>query len=378
MRIGAYIHRMMIVIALSAAAAIASCSRDDAGAVQPVGTSDAEVQVGFRIVLGEVMDGTRSGGYDDGTGTDYENAIGILDNDYCVMFFDTANRYITTFRPTELVPVDDNYARSRYYDAIGRIDKPLPSSFRVVIMANWGKYPADAVAGTTTIDDICTSLDSRYSYDYTFRLSADCRIPMYGVKLCTGMTFKSDLLTYLGTVCMLRAMAKIEVTCDSEDWTVESVMLNRYNSVGFCAPLNVYEEQDYVKGSYDDDYTDDIHIVDGAERDDRLYFSRTEDGRYVIYLPEYRNTRQGTVKSSKASEICVRFAERQDKEYVIDFKYYENPLKGYSVGDYFDIRRNYYYKFAINKLSEYDDGMDISLDVRQYDDYDLRPVFGLD
>lgn len=378
MRIEAHIHRMILAIALTAAAVIASCSRDGAGTVPAVDTPDTSVEVGFRIVLGEATDGTRSGGYDDGTDTDYENYIGILDNDYCVMFFDTSNRYITTFQPTGLIPVDDNYARSRYYDAIGRIDKPLPSSFRVVIMANWGRYPTDAVAGITTIDDICTGLDSRYSYDYSFQLSSDCKIPMYGVKLCTGMTFQSDLLTYLGTVCMLRAMAKIEVSCQSEDWTIESVMLSRYNSAGFCAPLNVYEESDYVRGSYDDDYTDDIHIVDGVAQDERLYFGKADVGRYVIYVPEYRNTRQGTIKSSGASEICVRFVERQDKEYVIDFKYYENPLKGYSVGDYFDIRRNYYYKFAINKLPEYDDNMSISLDVRQYDDYDLRPVFGQD
>lgn len=72
----------------------------------------------------------------------------------------------------------------------------------------------------------------------------------------------------------------------------------------------------------------------------------------------------------------MKFDQRQDREYVVDFKYYDNPPEGSAVGDSFDLRRNYYYRFFVDKRPESDE-MSASVDVVPYDRYDLGPVFGI-
>ena len=62
------------------------------------------------------------------------------------------------------------------------------------------------------------------------------------------MTFTPGMLTHLGTVHLLRAMAKVEVSCKTSGWTLEKVELLRYNATGYCAPSGVYSQDDYVKG----------------------------------------------------------------------------------------------------------------------------------
>lgn len=374
-----YIRCAIATVALAATAMLSSCSREDSqnGAVP----AKSNVSVGFRISLGEpASPSTRSVEYDDGKSTDYENYIDF--RNYRVMFFDKSNRYLAAFKPTDLIPVEDNPLRSRLYEAIGKIDwssdEPFPEDFKVVIMANWHSYPSNPKVGQTTIDDICNCAASRYDYAAPFVLSADNAIPMYGVKLFEGVSFRPDMLTYLGTIYMLRSMAKIEVKCPTKGWTIESVKLHRYNRIGLCAPDKVYDEPDYVEGGYYSDGSLDIHIVDGVAEDGELSFEKLDDGRFVIYVPEYRNTTDGRSKAADAAEIRVKFEERQDKDYVIDFKYYENPPENFAIGDWFDIRRNYYYKFSISKNAEYDDNLKISIDVNPYDEYTLDPIFGVD
>lgn len=363
---------------------LSSCSRSDSQNCDVPAQSG--VSVGFRIALGD-SSSTRAGEYDDGTAVEYENYIDFLRNDYCVMFFDTDNHYLASFIPTDLIPLEADPLRSRYYEAIGRIDwssaAQFPSDFKVVILANWHSYPSNPVNGETTIADICNSAESRYDYVAPFVLAADNTMPMYGVKRFEGVTFSPEMLTYLGTIHMLRAMAKVEVRFpdNGKEWTLESVALNRYNKAGLRAPADVLDEERYVKnGLYE--YADNtiIHIADGAvESAEELPFIRLADDRFVVYIPEYRNTAaDGKTPLADAAEIRVKFKERTDKYYTVDFKYYENPPEHSSVGDAFDIIRNHYYKFTLSKLTEYDDNLKISIDVDPYDIHDLGPIFGVD
>lgn len=365
------------VLFLSLAAAMPSCGREEAAGAEPA-PDRSGVQVGLRISLGDTdADATRSGSYDDGTGTDYENYIDFVRSDYRILFFDTDDRYLTAFRPEECIPLDDNPLRSRVYEVRGKIDKPLKSAFKVVVLANWPAYPDDAQAGITTIEEICTAAGGRYDYEPPFVLSADRTIPMFGVKRCEGVAFHSDMLTWLGEVYLLRAMAKIEVKCPTDGWTLRQVSLHGYNRAGFCAPRGVYEESDYVVGGeYEHAPGIDLHLVEGAGAEEFLDFRPTGDGRFVVYVPEYRNALAGA-PAADASWIRVRFEERTDRDYRIDFKYYVNPPEPDALGAPFDIRRNYYYKFSISKSAEYDEPQ-IRIDVYAYDQYDLRPIFGQD
>ena len=232
-------------------------------------------------------------------------------------------------------------------------------------------------AGETTIEELCTAESSRYTFSAPFVLSRERLIPMYGVKSCEEMTFTPGMLTHLGTVHLLRAMAKVEMSCKTSGWTLEKVELLRYNATGCCAPSGVYSQDDYVKGNYAGDYTDAVHLPDGRndEAPKTRAFDRTADGRFVAYVPEYRNVAAGTAnrKAADAAEMRVRFKEAPGKEYAVEFKYYNAPPEGSAVGDPFDIRRNYYYKFSISKTSE----PDLVVEVFPYELVELDPGFGL-
>lgn len=107
----------------------------------------------------------------------------------------------------------------------------------------------------TTIGQICTDASGRYDYTPPFRLG-ERLIPFYGVKLCEGVTFSRNLLTDLGTIHLLRAMAKIEVACVTPGWNISGVALQRYNAAGYCAPADVCGFGDYSWP----DYVETLHL----------------------------------------------------------------------------------------------------------------------
>lgn len=369
-------HRLLLALALGAGALSCSRTGDDPAPERPKG-----VEVGFRISLDEA-DGTRAAsqhraaGYDDGTAVDFENYIDLKNEDYRFLFFDMQERFLTTFVPEQLIPLDADPRRAKNYEVLGRIERPLPASFKVVVLANWDAYPRPLVYGQTSIAEIRTGGSSRYAYAAPFRLSEDRLIPMYGVKTCEGRIFVPNMRTDLGTIHLLRAMAKVEVVCATDAWALDEVTLHRYNATGYCAPKDTYLSPE---GDPDRFYTDEVHLVgdanDAGAKSLQLEESQPGSGRFIAYVPEYRNLAPGAaaVRAEDAAELRVRFKERSDKEYTIEFKYYNDPPAGSKTGDPFDIRRNGYYRFTITKAAE----QTIEVEVAWYESRPLDPEFGL-
>ncbi len=364
------IIRYAALVAALLCATLPSCRRTADEPSLP--EAETAVQVGFRISLGALggaARATRADGYDDGRGVDYENHIDFEHGSYRFLFFDLQNRYLASFTPTRLRPVEFGAFRSKVYEVGGTIPKPLPEDFKVVVLANW---PDGLTVGVTTIEQICSAACGRYAYTPPFRLG-ERLIPFYGVKLCEGVTFIRDLQTDLGTIHLLRAMAKIEVACVTPGWNISGVALQRYNAAGYCAPSGVYGFGDYSWP----DYVGTLHLV--GDRNDAepksLDFAPSAQGTFVAYVPEYRNLAGGTtdVRAQDAAELRVTFRESGDKEYPVEFKYYTSVPAGSRLGDPFDIRRNYYYKFTITKAAE----PLIVVDVYPYEEVELDPGFGL-
>lgn len=369
-----------IVLTVFSMMAIVACSGSDDGGMSYTSETKHETQMSLHISLGNSETvGTRatpSGDYDDGRETPYENYIDA--GSFRVLLFGVDNKYIATLTPESLIPIDGNDGTTaKIYELIGKLSAPLPSSFKVMMLANWPSYPVDLKEGVSTIDDVCTASTSRYAYNAPFVLSASNAIPMFGIKQCDDVVFRPGSATFIGTIHLLRAMAKVEVSCNRKWWTLSRVSVYRYADGGYCAPQNVYDEDGYVKHDYDLDYTSDIHVTDIATVNDTVDFVPTPDGRFIIYLPEYRNTVNGSGKADSAAEIWVEFDERIDKKYKIDFRDY-NAGDKYQDGDgEIDIRRNYYYRFNISKADE-NARPEISLDVYPYEVVELGPVFGRD
>ena len=198
-----FISYLTIVLAALLLGACNSIMDDEVCADQPSDTT-TPVQIGFTLTTGDVSSRAITEGEEAGTG--YENYIDIEGGDFRILLFDaTDDTYLTTFEPTSIRPTDNTEYPQTYY-VEGELSETYDNNFKLVVLANWGNYPE--LSATSTIESVCNDAASIFTYTAPFTPSATQRIPMYGVKLCTE-TLRPDLLTDLGQVDLLRAMAKI-------------------------------------------------------------------------------------------------------------------------------------------------------------------------
>ena len=230
---------------------------------------------------------------------------------------------------------------------------------------------------------------NRYSpFPATAPLTHDTRIPLFGVTEFQTVNILTNLLTWLGNVDLLRAVAKIDVyDAPGTSAEIESVQLTRYNTALAKAPAGIASHGDYVHGSYNPDYANTPTIPGSDytyECADRIPITKVDapdspdNGHYIIYVPEYRNIESKTAltgtprQDSERARLSLTFKDVGTCE--IDFKYYNEPPanSGYKKGDHFNILRNYWYRFEVNKLP---DG--VVVQVVPYAISSLKPGFGL-
>lgn len=325
-----------------------------------LGGASAGQPVSLRIVVGSDM-ATRavpSPTDEDEIGSVDENHIDIAGGDYCILFFDNENKYLSRFDPDDvtLVPAATD---KHIYNVTGSLTAPLPSEFKVVVLANWGKdkYP-ETTAGKTTIEDVC---DTIYTYTWDFVPSADSGkgIPMYGIKTCSGVSFTPNWLSSLGTVDMLRAMAKVEIICEDEDIKITSATLNCVNPRGYCTPSEMYDWTTNVNSVH---IPTDINV----ETKEKTYGGGTD--KAVFYIPEYENP------DNKAT-VSLKFQLSEDdnntedndntKEGTIYFKDYAQDAP-------FDIARNYVYRYTVR----FKTSLEIDYTVCPWQEYTVKiPLF---
>lgn len=382
------------VLALVCALAFTCCSADDDdnGPSWGNGSSD-ERELSFDIVMPAVaVSRTPSGDYDPGSAV-FENEIDLSENGYRIYFFSTDNVLISDFKPTEVIPASPVTAGgSKRYTVSGKVEFELPSSLKVVMVANWPSYP-ELTAGESTIADLVgygKAVDETSPYTYNAvdkfvlgKTDSKCNyIPLFGVKECSGLSFMNNMKTWLGQLHLLRAVAKIEIFAADDSAPIEKVTLEGYNSIGYCAPRDVTKESDYVKGNYKQDYVDHLTLVggknDAAPGSHQL--ARQGDS-FVVYVPEYQiiDAADPTKPIGNAARLSIKF-QGETKEHYVDFKYYSSDAaeaNGANVGDFFDIKRNYYYRFQVRRVLGDPIVPIVHVDVLPYSAVVLNPNFGL-
>lgn len=371
---------------------------------EPVGT------LSLYLNMGDSFSASRSGAsrtpsdgpYDPGSG--YENYIDVSDIRLYAFNGTTSTAGVTT---NTLYKEITDLTLHPLYDADGEIRRyyyisfPVTEEFKkhfettdlkLVLLANWhGVYPSPTDG--STIQDLVKSTEAVMDYTtMTPTVTADNRIPLFGVKnfqnVTSGMT--SGSVKWLDDINLLRALAKVEVyDAESTEIPIESVSLTRHTT-RFCkAPQGVNEEIDYMKGFYHQDYGPGPTIPVPPENSGKdNYDSSTpiplstvvQDGKkhFIIYVPEYRNLKFNVDASQprdslERMRLKIDFGEGLDPKYI-DFKYYtdQNIPDNASVGDYFNVMRNYWYQFEITKERE------IAVKVIPYAEKYLDPTFGLD
>lgn len=336
----------------------ASCSKDSFGDPDG-GQPSARPTMGITISLAgapstRADDGTAiSGGYEIGEGL--ENYLDISNGNYRIYFFGTDGKYIDTFRPfmrpTQSGQEPVNGVQTVYYwQFLGEVPFDLPLSFKLVVLANWPKYPEEAsgdetgigddgndadgvayklVKGKTTIKGLCRHADTQFSAlspkEDGKWLDESNLIPFYGVREYNLRNYvdetdikdeKIDGDIYIGldkdksgaatALPLLRAMAKVEVILENPLASFSAVSINRVNAKGFCAPEEALNHSDYDHGyTWESDFIRGIrgvHLTNNGKNDvspgnvsmTKVSNRTTANGKtilekWVAYIPEYRN-----------------------------------------------------------------------------------------
>lgn len=457
-----YISVQLPALLLVLACGLVACGcSSDTDEPQPGPDPAREVvgTLGFYINMGDTFGTSRSGTsrtptdgpYDPGAG--YENYIDIDGHDIHIYAFtgntvateNTKNILYQEITDITVVPIDpyesDPTVIKRYYYVTFPVTREFKDHFeanslKLVMLANWGTYPAvaprPAASGSSTgaettglqpdvatIEDLVTKSDAAVmDYDYNSPVTPSTLgpgegkhlIPLFGVKdFGTVKDLVSGSAKWLGTLNLLRALAKVEVY-DAPDSPVHirAAYITRHKTKLYKAPKKVFNEEDYVKGKYAEDYGDapsipadsedptdkydaqrDFESSDAIqmEKIDILSESDNEtanpgsDGidadsrrhRFIIYVPEYRNVLLNGSKRDDASRMRIRLDYDDNESAYIEFATYkENTATGKSeVDQHFNVCRNYWYQFEITKDRE------VKVQVVPYSVRKLNPGFGL-
>lgn len=348
-----YIPYLTIVLAALLLGACHSIMDDEVCVDQPSDTT-TPVQIGFTLTTGDVSSRAITEGEEAGTGR--ENYIDIANNNFRILLFKTDNTYLTALKVNRITQTGND--GTTYY-VEGELDKAY-TDFKLVVLANWGTTYADNWTPETTIVDVC---EATYSYSSSFNIDNDL-IPMYGVQTYNNVELRANLLTELPTdIDLLRAMAKIEVTCSAEDITLTGATLHHYNTSGHCAPANVYSDTADDWGWSDNDVCNHtVHIPADVSSADNLSFTPTDEG-YIVYVPEFGNT---GVETKSFISVSLEHADgtevNLDNTNIYFGEYTDEGTLVENTG--FDIVRNHYYKYTIANV---DDGIKLQLEVMPWE-----------
>lgn len=275
---------------LAAAAALlltSACINEDA--LCPDAASDGRVTLHLRVVT-QSSASTRAAGHDTQAGTIAENFINLEAGDFKVLVFDEFGVLYEEFVPTTATPSgivtgpsDDAYS---VYTLSGQI-VPVSSQIQVMVLANWNSfkatnpsypaydagvgssyvhftlldtklpnlyrndggrwtytYPADATGAPGVVGQDATVSSWQPTFDATNAPADNHGIPMFGISDLAPLSSLTDQTSTLdlGTIQMLRAIAKIEVIdhIADEQVSLTDLSLSTYNTTGCFFP-NVLE-----------------------------------------------------------------------------------------------------------------------------------------
>lgn len=307
-------------------------------------------------------DGSISGaGYEDGSFI--ENYIDV-ENSCRVLFFSVNNTFLGVLDHQFVAEIKGTGYRQYSLSGIPPLD--LPSDFKIMIAANWPDMSSidNAVAGQTTVDDICRDMASVFDVAPGFKLDAESRqlMPFFGIHSYSGITVRPGTTTLPEAVTLLRAMAKVEVIFSGGASDMPSaVTLCRYNVRGYCAPSGVYSQNDYGQGhDWENDYLHRLHLVTADNGNDREAIGRRSDlspsadhtCRWIAYVPEYRNLKADGTPASDEAYIEIKLPSQMpdEKPFKIYFSTYSGETSANTTLPRYNIERNNIYRFNVSLL----------------------------
>ncbi len=384
---------LLAMLMLAAVALLGSCSSaSDHDPADPDGVIDSDRASYSLSLYVESIDnaaGSRAiptdGEYEAGSG--FENYIDITGGDFMVALFTGTDRFICSADATSAevtpMPVDAPGGISKRYFLRVNIDADIAAEVnatgkvKVVMLANWrGQYPT-ITSGMTPADLFAASEPISYASGLPGPdLTAEQKIPMFGVCSFSSVRVIPNMVEYLGTLHLLRALAKVEVyDADETSAPVTSVSLTRYKTAAMPLPKGVTDQSQYLTGSHITDFISTPSFPASwteysSEVSTELPLQADGSGHYIVYLPEFPNATRPT--DNTRARLKVTYADRDP--YYVDFKYYSQADIDKYGTEYFHILRNNWYKFELRKRADH---LDVEVQMVPYAEVTLKPGFGV-
>lgn len=220
-------------------------------------------------------------------------------------------------------------------------------------------------------EEVTTSTEpAGLTFDYNvdgFR-NKSVNIPMWGIASFNELRLAPGTNTDLGTIYLLRAMAKVEITLDetlTDNFKLIDVRFNKYNQKGQCLPkgyATINNTKDLDKAQWFND--------NNSSQGENLQFAPYSDnGNYfVTYISEYDNS-DGTLKMPISITNSDGTPLTSLNNPTIEFKNYEenSPL---------NVVRNHVYHFNIIKIGPSEQDITLEVTVEGYAEIDLSPSYG--
>jgi hypothetical protein len=363
-------HLTALTILLGTALVTASCTDDE---VETIAEKKAEATyVTLTVNTGDVA-ATRSLSFTDEKGSSTENYI----NPYDVSLFflpddGTAVNWISEgvasgawntpgsgislgqVSPTDVVKTGDNvYQLTCELDESSADILKAQTSWRVAVFANCNK--PKFTNGQNLLNLAADQTLSQYNYPNVFGTGAtaywpseETPIPMYGLLQRKNFTLVKGKATNLGTVNMIRSMAKIEVKTEKDAVKLTDVKLATCEARGSYTPFAMWIESDFSE-KYDGYYLNIPYEHFGRSTTlptvSNLAFTQVEtDKDYVIYVPEMRQVGTSVEGANRVStKITLNF---NGEAYDIYFKEYDDNGEPKDNTE-FNIIRNHIYRYTV-------------------------------
>lgn len=307
---------------------VASCSELDEG-ISRAPTDRDKVSVTFTLAIGNQTGyAPRTMAGETMQGDEYENLImNINDGGFQVVAYSSENEYLGEVSNLKIIR-NWNTESGHVYEFIGELRDVVATelSCKFMVFANC----SGQVSANTNL--------SQFTYEYLPNNFKDQKqgIPMWGVKKITT-TLIPGKRTDLGTIYLLRAMAKVEVNMTDETYTFIKVHINSYYKTGYCLPKQYdIDDSEYYKKNGESAYNP---YSPGQTISSGIDFFRTAGNTYILYIPEYNNEDEqqpfidvGISKEGKSVEL---------ESSIIYFK-------DYSTDDEFNVTRNHCYRFNVS------------------------------
>lgn len=245
---------------------------------------------------------------------------------------------------------------------VSGVSASAPLACKVMVFAN--------CPNVTTTTPLATL---EYVYNADSFKNESTNIPMWGVAAFIKDGTSDARLSLvpgeeedLGTIYLLRSMAKVEVVMSKEaaaEYDLANVTLQGgYHTEGLCLPKN------YIAASVTtnmDKSTEMFNVTDklSSESTDLAFKQVIANSQYVLYLPEYAVTADSKIMVSVLYKDSKTGPNLKGKNFIY-FKKYTNGATSESA-ESFDIVRNHYYQYKIRSVKE-DVPLNLELTVNQW------------